>query len=150
MTEREVEMIQLRLGIIGCGNIVSRAHIPALSEFPGVKVIALADPVDERLKKVGDQLGITDLYSDYKDLVALDNLDAVVVCAPNCEHASASIAALQAGKHVLCEKPIAMTFDEAKEIAKAAGKSGKIFLPGMNNRFRSESLFIKRQIENGI
>lgn len=142
-------MDTIRLGVAGCGRIFSDAHLPAISKFSRAEITALSDPSKDRLEKFGAALGVTRLFENYHDMVGLDDIDAVIVCAPNREHAPASIAALNSGKHVLCEKPIAVCFSEAKAIFAASKKSGKIFMPGLNNRFLSESLFIKEQAEKG-
>ena len=91
---------KLRVGIVGVGNI-AQSHIDAYKKDPHAEVYALCDINEERLKKNGEKHGITRLYTDVKEMVKLEELDAVSICTWNCAHAPCAIAALNAGKHVL-------------------------------------------------
>ncbi len=93
---------KLRVGIVGVGNIAQN-HIAAYQKDPHAEVYALCDINEERLKKNGEKYGITRLYTDVEEMVKLEELDAVSICTWNCAHAPCAIAALNAGKHVLCE-----------------------------------------------
>src|SRR6185295_260075 len=111
-------------GVIGCGAIAQRRHLPECAANPNSKVGAVADPVKERVEEIAAKYGATH-YTDYKEMRNDASLNAIVVCGPNTLHASQSIEALQAGKHVLCEKPMATTREEAKAMMDAAKKAKK-------------------------
>ena len=108
----------VRYGIIGCGAIAQRRHIPECCANPDSKLAALADPVPGRAeglcKQSGDGTGKA--YTDYKEMLKDPHVDAIIVAGPNSMHASQSIEALNAGKHVLCEKPMATTREDARAI----------------------------------
>lgn len=102
-----------------------------------------------RTKKLAEDFDIPDIYTDYRELLARDDIDAVSVCVPNFLHKEITVAALQAGKHVLCEKPMAMNADEAKAMLAAANESGKILMIGFNIRFRSDVQRLKQFVDAG-
>ncbi|MCK4392553.1 Gfo/Idh/MocA family oxidoreductase, partial [Candidatus Bipolaricaulota bacterium] len=97
----------IRLGIIGAGAIAQRGHIPEFLSIPGVHIEAIADCNSEKAKIVAKKANIPKVFKDYQELLALEELDAVSICTPNYLHAPMTIAACEAGKHVLCEKPMA-------------------------------------------
>lgn len=138
----------IKVGIIGSGLIARLAHAPGYQKA-GVTIVATADLVEERAKKLAADFDIAHTFTDYRDLLARPDIDAVSVCVPNYMHKEITIAALKAGKHVLCEKPMAMTVDEAKEMLVASEQSGKILMLGFNNRFRSDVQRLKKVIETG-
>ena len=144
-------MKKLRIGIVGCGFIATRKHLPMLVPHEDVEVVAFCDSVKERAEASAKQFGTPDAktYLDYRDLVARDDIDVVHVCTPNSSHAEISIAALQSGKHVMCEKPMAKTSAEAKAMLDAAQASGKKLTIAYQNRFRSDSQFIKSLCDKG-
>ena len=127
-------MKKIKVAVIGCGGI-SGAHIDAYIAHPQAEMYALCDINEERLNAKGKQYGITRLYTDYKKMFAeLPELDAVSVCTWNSAHAECAIAALRAGKHVLCEKPMAVTLEECEAMLAAARESGKRLMIGHNQR----------------
>ena len=89
------------------------------------------------------------VYEDYKELLLDDTIDIVHVLTPNDSHAEISIAALEAGKHVMCEKPMAKTAADAKRMVETAKRTGKKLTIGYNNRFRADSQYLKRYVQNG-
>lgn len=109
----------------------------------------MADVVEDRARRVAEEFGIPHVFKDFEDMVKMEELDAVVVCTPNAFHAPATLAALKAGKHVLCEKPPAMNAKEAEEMAKAAKEAGKVLMFAFQMRFRPDLRIIKRAIEEG-
>src|ERR1041385_4775263 len=112
----------VRYGIIGCGAIAQRRHIPEANANPDSRVVALADPSPGRAEELGKRLeGKGD--TDYKEWLKSPEVDAVVVAGPNTLHAQQSIDALNAGKHVLCEKPMATTRKDAEAMSKTAERS---------------------------
>ena len=109
------------IGIIGAGSIASQAHIPGYAALPKkCRVVALADIDMDRAEKLAKDKGIPKAFEDYRQLLDLDEIDAVSVCTPPAVHAQATIDALEAGKHVMCEKPMAMNGEEASKMVKAA------------------------------
>ncbi len=130
-------MSKIKVGIIGTGNI-SMAHISAYLKNPDVELYALCDINPNRLKFMGEKYGITRLYTNKEELLALPEIDAVSVCTWNSEHAPCTIAALNAGKHVLCEKPMATTVEDAIAMKEAAQKAGKLLMIGFVRRFGND------------
>ncbi|MCI9133376.1 MAG: Gfo/Idh/MocA family oxidoreductase [Lachnospiraceae bacterium] len=143
-------MKKLRVGIVGCGSIANGKHLPAMKRHGGFEIVAFCDLIEERAQKTREEYGTEDarVYTDFQELVKED-LDAVYVLTPNNAHAPAAIAALKAGKHVMCEKPMAKTYGEAKAMVEAAKESGKLLTIGYQNRYRKDSAFLKRFCEDG-
>lgn len=127
-------MKKLKIGIIGCGSIAKHRHMPEYHANNGTEIAAVCDSNEERASVFGD-LYQAKVYTDYKELLANANIDAVSVCTPNYLHAPISIAALNAGKHVLCEKPMATSKEEALEMIEAASNNGKKLMIAHNQRF---------------
>lgn len=141
---------KLKLGVIGSGNIFRTAHAPVLAEHPEVEMIAICDIVPEKAAALAEKLGIPHVYTDYKELLARHpDLDAVDICTPNLFHSEVAVAALEAGIHVFCEKPDAVSPEQAERMADAAARSGKLLMTMRNNRFRPSIQFLKRYISNG-
>lgn len=138
---------KLRVGIVGVGNI-AQSHIDAYQKDPHAEVYALCDINEERLKKNGEKHGITRLYTDVKEMVKLEELDAVSICTWNCAHAPCAIAALNAGKHVLCEKPMAMNAAQAEEMKAAAERAGKLLMIGFVRRYGNDMRILKEFIDS--
>ncbi|MFD7522669.1 Gfo/Idh/MocA family protein [Paenibacillus chitinolyticus] len=140
-----------RIGIIGCGGIANGKHLPSLAKLPNVEIVAFCDIVIERAEKAKEQYGSGDacVYQDYRELLKDSSLDIVHVCTPNDSHADITIDALEAGKHVMCEKPMAKTSVDARRMVDAAKRTGKKLTIGYNNRFRSDSQYLKKLCEDG-
>ncbi len=139
---------QLRVGVIGAGTFAEEAHIPGIQAHPRGQVVALCARNRERAAAMAARLGVPDVYTDYHELIARPDIDAVTVAAPDLLHGPASIAALEAGKHVFCEKPLAMTAAEARSMADAAGRaarSGRVAMVGFTFRY-SRALQALRQL----
>lgn len=143
-----MENKKLKIGIIGIGSI-AESHIAAYLANPNVELYAFCDINEDRLQKKGEKYGITHLYNDVNEMVKDPGLDAVSVCAWNCAHAKCSIAALNAGLHVLCEKPMAMNAEEAKEMKLAAEKSGKLLMVGFVRRYGNDMNVLRDFIDSG-
>jgi predicted dehydrogenase len=137
----------LRVGIVGLG--IGRHHLRAYQQIPGVEVVAAADVDAERLQAVAGASGVPHLYEDYAPLVANEDVDAVSVCTPNYLHAPVTIAALEHGKHVLCEKPLARTVEEGRAMVAAAREAGRVLKVVFNHRERGDVQVLKRAIEAG-
>ncbi len=135
----------MRVGVIGCGSI-GKVHIKNLKAV-GAEVVAACDIDEAELKYVKSNFGVEHVYKDYRDLVARSDLDAVVVATPNYLHSRMTIDALREGKHVLCEKPPALTAREVKEMYEASRRYGRSLLIGLTLRFRADSRALRRYVE---
>lgn len=140
----------LRAGIIGCGGIATQKHMPALAKIEELVMVAFCDIVEERAVKAKEEFGTEDAksYTDYKEVLKDNSIDVIYVCTPNISHSFITIDALESGKHVMCEKPMAKTTKEAEAMVEAAKRTGKKLTIGYQNRFRPDSLFLKRSCEN--
>lgn len=140
-----------RVGVIGCGGIANGKHLPSLSKQERVEVVAFCDIIQERAEAAAAKFGNDEaiVYTDYKELLKDNSLDIIHVLTPNDAHAEISIAALESGKHVMCEKPMAKTAADAKRMVEAAKRTGKKLTIGYDNRFRQDSLFMKKVCEAG-
>jgi predicted dehydrogenase len=138
---------KVRVGIIGVG--IGAHHARGYSKCEAVEIAALCDLDTARAQKVADEYGVGKVYDDYQRMLTEEALDAVSVCTPNALHAPVAISALEAGCHVLCEKPLATSAADGKKILNAARKARGKFMIGMNNRFRGDTQLLKRFIEDG-
>ncbi len=140
-----------RIGIIGCGGIANGKHFPSLSKLDNIELVAFCDIILERAEHASEKYGIEGarVYTNYHELLADTSIDIIHVCTPNDSHADISIAALESGKHVMCEKPMAKTTADAKRMVEAANRSGKKLTIGYNNRFRPDSQHLKILCEEG-
>ena len=143
-------MKKLRVGVVGCGGIANAKHLPAMKKNGNFEIVAFCDLIEEKALKAKEEYGTEDalVCTDYKEVLKQD-VEAVYVLTPNSAHAPISIAALDAGKHVMCEKPMAKTYAEAKAMVEAAERSGKILTIGYQSRYRADSAYLKRACENG-
>ena len=118
----------VKVGIIGCGGIANGKHMPSLSKLPNVELVAFCDIVIERAEAAKAKYGTPDakVYENYKDLLADETIEVVHVCTPNRSHSFITVDALDAGKHVMCEKPMAINSVEAKKMLDAAERTGKL------------------------
>lgn len=141
----------VKVGIIGCGGIAKGKHLPALAQVEEVEMVAFCDILVERAEEAKEIYGTTDakVYTDYKELLAENELDVVHVLTPNSSHAELSIAAMEAGSHVMCEKPMAKTSEEAREMIAASNRTGKKLTIGYQNRFRTDSRYLHEVCEEG-
>jgi predicted dehydrogenase len=141
---------KLRYGIIGCGGIANGKHLPALKKLAEVELCAFCDIIPSRADKANQEYAGAQgrVFEDYHDLLKED-LDAVCVLTPNISHAEISIAALKSGKHVICEKPMAKNYREARAMIAARDAAGKLLTIGYQNRFRPDSLYLKAECESG-
>lgn len=141
-------MEKTRVGVIGVGSI-SAEHLNAYQKLKDVELYALCDIDGKQLKKRGEEYGVTRLYTSAQDMLRLPELDAVSVCTWNAAHAPMAIAALNAGKHVLCEKPMALNARQAQEMADAARKNGKLLMIGFVRRFGNDCVILQDFIHQG-
>jgi predicted dehydrogenase len=141
-------MRTVRVGLIGTGGI-AQAHCRAIADVDGLEVVAASDIVPENLARTAERWGIEHTFADYDEMLALDDLDGVVVCTPTAVHAPPTIAALVAGKHVLCEKPMEATLDAAADMVRAAHETGKIMMVALKLRFSPQVTVAKRIVDEG-
>lgn len=137
----------LKIGIIGCGKITEVRHAPEYAENPNCQLVAFFDVVPERAKALAEQYGGV-AYDSIEALLASD-VDAVSVCVANAYHAQTSIQALKAGKHVLCEKPMATTPEDCEAMVAAAKAAGKFLMIGQNQRLAKAHVKAREIIESG-
>ncbi|OGS22395.1 MAG: hypothetical protein A2252_02295 [Elusimicrobia bacterium RIFOXYA2_FULL_39_19] len=130
------------------GGYPAIEQLKGCKKIEGLEVAALCDVNPENLKKVADEFNIPKRFTNFDEMLALKELDAVSICTPNFLHVSQIIKALNAGKHVLCEKPLSVNAAEAKKIIEPLKKSRKIFMIAQLRRFSNEAKYLKSLIEN--
>ena len=138
----------LNIGIIGCGKIAQVRHLPEYATNPGAKIVALFDLNMQRAQALAAQYGAT-AYPTYEAMLQSPDVDAVSVCTANDAHAEITCAALAAGKHVLCEKPMATTLADCERMVEAAHRYGKILMIGQNQRLAGAHAKAHALIQSG-
>ena len=143
-------MRKLRAGIVGCSGIANDKHLPAIQRNGNFEITASCDLFEERAQTAKETYGTPDarVYTDYRELLRED-LDVVYVLTPNSTHAEVSIAAMESGKHVMCEKPMAKTYAEAKAMVDVAHRTGKVLNIGYQCRYRADAQYLKQACEDG-
>jgi predicted dehydrogenase len=141
-------MRTVKLGLIGAGGI-AQAHCRAMSEVSGVEIIAASDLVKANAERTAERWGIPKTFTDYNEMLKMDELDGVVVCTPTAVHAPPTVAALKAGKHVLCEKPMEASLEAATEMVGTAHKTGKILMIALKLRYTPQVIKAKEIIDAG-
>lgn len=141
----------VRVGIIGCGGIANGKHLPSLHKLPNVQIVAFCDIVEAKAAAAAKAYGVPGaaVCTDYRELLKDGSIEAVHVLTPNREHAEITIAALNAGKHVMCEKPMAKTAEEARRMEAAAEVSGRKLCIGYQHRYKPQSRYAKDYIATG-
>lgn len=143
-------MSKLRIGIIGSGGIAQNCHMKGYASIPDeCEMVAVCDVREETAKTAADKFGLTKIYTDYREMLANENLDAVSVATPNKYHKQPTIDALNAGVNVLCEKPLGMNADECRLMCAAARDAGKILQVGLNSRFAGAPNWLLGYIAEG-
>ena len=140
---------KVNVAVIGCGTIANNAHIPSYMNNEKVNIKYFCDVIPERAAAAVEKYGCGQAITDYKQIVNDPEIDAVSVCTPNYAHAPISIDFLKAGKTVLCEKPAARTYTEAKTMQDAQHEFGKNLSIGVVNRFNDNINLIKKMIDAG-
>ncbi len=135
-------MRKFRVGAIGTGGIFRGPHVTGWKALPEVEVVAVCDANSDAAKAAAELTGAQHVFTDYRDLVKLD-LDAVDICTPNRVHTPAVLAALETGKHVLCEKPLAVTTREVRRMGELADRKKLVLMTAQHQRFTSSALAIK-------
>ena len=141
----------IKVGIIGCGGIANKKHMPALKKVADCEMVAFCDIIPERAEAAKVKFGTPDakVYTDYKELLADPEIEVVHVCTPNRAHSFITVDALDAGKNVMCEKPMAINTEEAQKMLDAKARSGKLLSIGYQSRFRDDAVFMKQEAEAG-
>lgn len=144
-------MKKVRIGIIGCGGIANNKHLPALAQIAEVELVAFCDIKEEKATTTAKKYGVEDakVYTDYKELLKDKTIDAVHVLTPNRSHSFITIDALNADKHVMCEKPMAKTYAEGKEMVETAKKTGKILTIGYQYRRNADADYANAVAKSG-
>lgn len=142
-------MKQLNFAIIGCGGITLQNHLPGLALCADTKVVALCDADAATLERARQQTGVTVTSTSYEEIVQRDDVHAVIIATPNFVHAPIAHAAIAAGKHVLCEKPIAMNYAEARAMAEAADLAGVRHMTAFTYRFVPAMRYLSHLIQRG-
>lgn len=138
-----------KIGIIGCGKIAQVRHIPEYADNPNAKLIAYYDINNARAREIAQKYG-GKAYDSYVSLLSDADIDAVSVCTANSSHAEITIAALKAGKHVLCEKPMATTLKDCEDMVKTAKDTGRFLMMGHNQRLAKAHVKAKELIDEGL
>ncbi|MBQ2615055.1 MAG: Gfo/Idh/MocA family oxidoreductase [Clostridia bacterium] len=140
-------MEKLRVGIIGCGNIANGKHMPSIQEVDVFEMVAFCDIIPERAEAAAKKFGTPDakVYTDYRELLKDESINNVRVLTHNDNHAEISIAAMRAGKHVLCEKPMAANYAEALEMYNVHKETGMILTIGYQHKLDPDVLYAKAE-----
>lgn len=139
----------LRIAVAGCGEVTRAKHLPALMRVPGVQVVAVCDPDVEKCRKVAQQFGIAQSAPSLAEILAQANLDAVGICTDPASHPELAIAAIGAGKHVLVEKPLALSPAECRQMMAAAAEAGVVAMTGFHMRFHRLVRRLRRLLSEG-
>ncbi len=139
----------IRIGVVGVGAIAQIAHIPVLSKMRGAQLVALCDNDHPKARSLADRFGVPDVFTDIEDLLEFDELDAVIISTPSHLHEPHVLSALQAGVHVLCERPLALTSRGVERLLSAAQRAERKVAAALNHRFRSDVQALDRFLRGG-
>lgn len=139
----------VRVGVIGTGGQAKYVHLDGYARCPQASIVALCDTNTELLAQRAEELGVSKTFTDYRELLAQPDVDAVSICTPNVVHKEIAIAAVRQGKHVLCEKPIAMSYADAREMADAAERAGVRHMTAFTYRFVPAMRYLQFRVRRG-
>lgn len=139
----------IRIGVLGLGAIAQTAHLPALSRMRGAQIAALCDNDGAKARSLAQRFGVRDFCTDIDDLLALKDLDAVIISTPNHLHEIHVLSALRAGKHVLCERPLALNARGVERLLTAAEKADRVMMVANNHRFRNDAQTLDSFLRGG-
>ncbi len=139
-----------KVAFAGAGGIVQWAHIPNFQRLPNVQTVALCDVNEARAKAVAADKNVERAYTDFRTMLEKESPDIVVVASPNVFHKPMTLEALEAGAHVLCEKPLALTYDDSLEVFKKAAEKGKVLTVGTHYRFTDPMQMCKAHVDAGF
>ncbi len=143
-------LARVRVGVLGAGAWAEHAHIPGFLRDPRCEVVAIADPVIERARAFAERFGIPEAYASHEAIIGRSDIDLVDVCTPSATHFELSMAALEAGKHVLCEKPVAYDYMETRRAAGIAAAKGLKTKLGFTFRYAPAMRYMKALIDEGF
>ncbi len=140
----------MNIAVIGCGSIAQHAHLPAIQRTPRSNLVAVYDFYEDVARKVARLNGLDekDGYGDHAPILEREDVDAVAICAPTTKHAEITMAALRAGKHVLVEKPMAVTADEARDMQRVAEETGRTLMIAYNHSYDPAVAYVRDLIAN--
>lgn len=143
--------VKKKVGIIGCGGIANGKHMPAIEKIKEAEMVAFCDIIVERAENAAEKYGVDNakVYEDYLELLKDESIDVIHVLTPNDSHSPITVAALEAGKDVMCEKPMAKTSEGARKMIEAANRTGRKLTIGYQNRFRADSQYLYKACQNG-
>jgi predicted dehydrogenase len=141
-------MKTIKLGLIGAGGI-AQTHNRAIADLEDVRIVAVSDVVEENARRTANQWDIPRVFADYNEMLQMDELDGVLVCTPTGVHAPPAIAALKAGKHVLCEKPMEATLDAAADMVRTAHQMDRILMIALKLRYSPQVMVAKQVVDEG-
>ena len=144
MSERRV-----RVGVVGAGRFAEECHVPGVQAHPRGDVVALCARNRERATAMAARLSVPEVYTDYRELIARPDVDAITVATPDALHLPVAVAALEAGKHVFCEKPLAMNVAEARKMVKVADRSGLVAMVAFTFRYARALQELRRLLGQG-
>jgi predicted dehydrogenase len=134
---------KLRVGLLGVGAIAQVVHLPVLAQLDNVELVAVCDVDEPRARAIAMRFGIPNVYRDDDQVFRSDDVDALIVCSPSYLHEAQAVAGLQAGKHVLVEKPLALNPEAVKRVLDTAEQSGRTVMIAMNNRWRPDTMALR-------
>lgn len=141
---------KVRVGVLGAGAWAQHAHLPGFTRDPRCELVAIADPLVDRARAFAAEFGVPHVYETHEELIARADIDLVDVCTPSATHFDLSMAALEAGKHVLCEKPVAYDFTETRRAAALAASKGLKTKLGFTFRYAPAMRYMKALIDEGF
>ena len=140
---------EFRVGLLGLGAIAQVVHLPVLHGMDGVKIAGVCDVDFSKARAIASRFGIERVYKQDDEVFNDDSLDGIIICTPSFLHHGQAIAALEAGKHVLIEKPLAIKSSDAAAAIEVAQRTGKVLMVAMNNRYRPDNQALKPFAMNG-
>jgi predicted dehydrogenase len=140
---------KLRVGLLGVGAIAQVVHLPVLAQLENVELTAVCDIDEPRARAIAGRFGIPHVFRDDDDVFRSDDIDAIIICSPSYLHEAQAIAGLESGKHVLVEKPLALTPEAAQRVLDTAEKTGRKVMIAMNNRWRPDTMALRPFAQGG-
>lgn len=139
----------VRIGLIGAGAVVQVAHLPVLKKLKNIQLAAICDVDLPKARALAERFGIRDVFDDIEDLLAHEQVDALLIATPNHLHEPHILAALAANAHVLVEKPVSLSSTGAQKVARAAEKRGRVVMAGMTHRYRPDAQAVRSFVQSG-
>ncbi len=140
---------KIRVGIIGSGSIAQKQHMPAYAKDPDCEIVAVCDVSEKARAAAAEKFGVANTCEDYREIATNPEIDAVSVCTPNFMHRDPTVACLEAGKHVLVEKPIGMNAREGADMVRAARKADRLLAVGLHFRYDPAVEAMRRYADEG-